>query len=137
METLTVNKDIKVFCIKAKSFPEGVMDAHKSLNALVAFSENRNFFGISRPEGKSGIIYQAAVEEAYPAEAEKHKCPTLVLKKGKYLSITVADFKKDTESISNAFRDLLAEEGLDPQGYCVEWYMNDQVSVKCMIRLKD
>jgi hypothetical protein len=69
-------------------------------------------------------------------EAEKLNCKTLVLKKGKYISLTVNDYMKDLSSIEQAFKQLLSYPGLDPQGYCVEWYLNEIV-VKCMIRLKD
>jgi hypothetical protein len=31
METITIDNDIKVFYTRAKSFPEGIMEAHEKL----------------------------------------------------------------------------------------------------------
>lgn len=59
-----------------------------------------------------------------------------VLKKGRYLSLTIDDYMKDLHGIANPFRELLAQPGLAPQGYCVEWYLS-QKEVQCMIWLED
>ncbi|MEJ7681069.1 MAG: hypothetical protein WKG06_25095 [Segetibacter sp.] len=80
METITLDNDIKVFYIEAKSFPDGIMDAHKKLHELVSFTPDRKYFGISRPEN-GVIVYKAAAEEINQEEAEKLGCETLVLKK--------------------------------------------------------
>jgi len=135
METITIDNDIKVFYITAKSFPEGIMDAHEKLHGLVAFSKERKHFGISRPEN-GVIIYKAAAEEINAGEAEKFNLETLVLKKGKYISLMINDYMKDIQSIDRAFKELLSYPGLDPQGYCVEWYLNGK-DVRCMIRLNE
>ena len=134
METITLDNDIKVFYETAKSFPDGIMDAHKKLHELVPFSTERKYFGVSRPEN-GVIVYRAAAEEISPGEAEKLNCDTLVLKKGKYICHTISDFMKDIPGIGNAFRELLSSPDLDPEGYCVEWYFNDK-DVKCMVRLR-
>lgn len=136
METITLNKDLKVFYVTAASFPENIMDAHNELHRLVPFSRDRNYFGISRPENGT-IIYRAATEEKYPGEAEKFKCDSITLKKGKYITTSVTNFRTDPLSIQNAFQKLLSDSKIDPQGYCVEWYSNDKEEVKCMVRLKD
>lgn len=135
MEKITLDKDIKVFYVTAKSFPEGIQDATNKLHKIVPFSTTRNYFGISRPENGSDIVYRAAAEEMEQGEAEKFKCKTIVLKKGKYICLTVNDFRKDVLSIDRAFKELLKQPDLDPQGYCVEWYATNNESVKCMIRL--
>ena len=135
METLTIDNDIIVFYITAKSFPDGITEAHQKLHSLVPFSTNRKYFGVSRPEENGSIVYRAAAEELYPGEGQKFHCDTLVLKKGKYICLTVEDCMKDLQSIDRAFKELLSYPGLDPQGYCVEWYLNNK-DLKCMIRLK-
>lgn len=135
METITLDNDIKVFYIVAKSFPDGIMDAHKKLQELVPFSADRKYFGISRPEN-GVIVYKAATEETNQEEAEKSGCETLVLKKGKYICLTINDFMKDIQSIERSFKELLSHPHLDSNGYCIEWYVNDK-DVKCMIRLKE
>lgn len=135
METTIFENDIKVFYVAAKSFPEGIMDAHNTLHSLVPFSSERKYFGLSRPEN-GPIEYKAAAEELAEGEAEKFKCPTLIIKNGSYVSMIIEDYTTDIPSISNAFQQLLEYPGLDPQGYCVEWYLNEK-DVKCMIRLAE
>ena len=136
METIFQEHDIKVFYITATSFPDGIQAAHEELHALVPFSTDRKYFGISRPGNNGPIIYQAAAEEIKKGEAEKLNCDTLILKKGKYISLTIYDYIKDLQSISKAFQQLLTTPGLDPQGYCIEWYVSNK-DVKCMIRLEE
>jgi hypothetical protein len=134
METTVFDDDIKVFYIPATSFPEGIMEAFNKMYALVPFSAERKFFGVSRPE--NGVIhYKAAAEELTAGEAEKLDCNTIILKKGTYISLTINNYTDDIQSIDRAFKELLSHSGLDPQGYCVEWYFNE-TDVKCMIRLK-
>lgn len=135
MEKITLDRDIKVFYVTAKSFPAGIKDAADELHRIVPFSRERNYFGISRPENGGAIVYRAAAEEMENGEAKKFNCDTLLLKKGKYISLTVNDFRKDIMAIDGAFKELLEQPDLDPQGYCVEWYSTDKESVKCMIRL--
>jgi hypothetical protein len=137
METITIDKDIKVLYVAAKSFPEGIMAAHQQLHTLVPFSisSGRKYFGISRPEG-GPIVYRAAAEEINPGEAERLNCETLILKKGKYISSTVNNYMDEIQSIDHAFKELLSYPHLDPNGYCVELYLNDK-DVQCMIRLNE
>jgi hypothetical protein len=135
MEAITIDKDIKVFYVTAISFPDGIMEAHQKLHSLVPFSTNRRYFGISRPE-KGVIVYKAAAEEINPGEAKKFNLDELVLKKGKYISATINDYMKDIPAIDKTFKKLLSNPDIDPQGYCVEWYLS-QKDVRCMVRLKD
>lgn len=135
MEEMTLENDIKVFYITAKSFPDGITEAHKKLHELVPFSADRRYFGISRPENGT-IVYKAATEEIKQGEAEQFNCHTLDIKRGKYIFLTINDFMKDIQSIDRSFKKLLSHPDLDPNGYCIEWYINDK-DVKCMIRLKE
>lgn len=134
MGTITLDSDIKVLYVEATSYPNGILDAHNRLHQLVPFSADRNYFGISRPENGS-IVYRAATQEKSRGEAKKYKCDTLILKKGKYISLIVNDYKKNPQVIEKAFQKLLSTPDIDPQGYCVEWYSNDKEAVKCMVRL--
>ena len=92
---------------------------------------------MSRPENGGPIVYRAAAEELEPGEAERLNCKTLMIKKGEYVATEVEGFREDPMAISRAFEKLLQQPGLDPQGYCVEWYATDSESVTCMIRLND
>ena len=133
METTTIEDDINIMYVTATSFPEGIQAAHEKLHSLVPFSNERKYFGLSRPEN-GVIVYKAAAEEINKGEAETLKLERLTVKKGNYISLAINNFMKDLQSIDRAFKELLAYPGLDPQGYCVEWYLSPQ-DVKCMIRL--
>jgi hypothetical protein len=125
--------DMKVFYVKAKSFPEGINESHEKIHQLAPSSAGRKFFGLSRPENGS-IIYLAAAEEMEPGESEKINCPCLILKKGAYISDPLKDYMNDLSLIGKKFNELLKQPGLDPEGYCVEWYLSDR-EMNCMVRL--
>jgi hypothetical protein len=134
MEKFTLDNPIKVLCVTASSFPDGIMAAHNKLHALVPNAGNRRYFGISRPE-KGQIIYKAAAEERNPGEGEQLNCESFVIAGGEYVSVTIIDFMKDVQAIGKAFQQLTSQPDIDPDGYCVEWYVNEK-DVKCMVKLK-
>jgi len=41
---------------------------------------------------------------------------------------------KDIDSIGAAFNKLIQLSDIDPQGYCIEWYLSDK-DVRCMVRV--
>ena len=137
MKTRTLETDITVFYVTANTFPEGIGEAFEKLHSLFPFSRERRIFGLSRPENNDGIVYRAAAEEMYEGEAEKLQCSRLILPKGKYIALDVIDFRKDLMSIDRAFKQLLHQPNLDPQGYCVEQYASDSEAITCMIRLDE
>lgn len=136
MEKQILDKDIKTFYVEASSFPNGVMAAHRQLQSLLVNPQERIFYGISFGGPGGIIIYRAAVEESYDGEAEKLRCATFLIKKGIYLSETMKDWKRDELSIGKTFRKLLADPHLDPDGYCVEIYLNER-DVQCMVKIND
>lgn len=137
METTKLDNDITVMYVTATSFPEGVMAAHQKLHSLIPFSTQRKYFGLSRPEGGDGeIVYKAAAEILESGEAEKLNLDTISIKKGNYISVTLHDYMKDPPAIGDTFQQMIARPDIDPEGYCVEWYLSDK-DVQCMVRLKD
>ena len=135
MENIFLPIDINVFYVEATSFPEGIKASHEKLHELVPDFSNRRFFGLSRPE--NGVIaYKAAAEELKPGEGATLKCDTLVIRKGNYFSLKMKNYMSDLPGIGRAFDELLDHPGLDPQGYCVEWYISDKEMI-CMVRLEE
>jgi hypothetical protein len=134
MENITFDKDITVFYKTASSFPEGVLAAHQQLHALVPFSTDRKYFGLSRPEKGGIIVYRAAAEELEPGEGKRLGCETMVLKKGRYATVTIEDYMNNIPAIGQTFMQLTSLPDIDQQGYCVEWYFNEK-DLHCMIRL--
>jgi hypothetical protein len=136
METINLFKDINVLCVTAKSFPDGIMEAFNQLHSIVPITEKGRQFGISCPNEGGTIIYKAAMEEMNEGEAEKLGCEPFIIKKGKYLFMDKTDFMKDLPGIGKAFQMLISQPNIDPNGYCLEWYLNDK-DVRLMVRLDD
>lgn len=130
----TFNNDIQVMYVKADSFPNGVLAAHQKLHSNIPFSTDRKYFGISRPENGAGIQYKAGAEVLAPGEPEQYAFDTLVLPKGNYISVTINDYMKDIPAIGKTFQQLIAQPNIDPQGYCIEWYISNK-DVICMVRV--
>ena len=136
MEIFFLSEDVKVFYLTAESFPAGVLAAFQKLHSLIPDSLGRTTFGISHADKNGNIIYKAAVEESFEGEGEKPGCEMFVIKKGEYISITIKDIMKDIPSIGKAFKGLLSDQRIDPNGACVEKYLNAN-DVQCMIKLAD
>lgn len=133
MEKIHLKSAIDVFCVTADSFPDGVLKAHQRLHALVPFSEQRRYFGLSRMENGK-IVYKAAAEELVPGELSKHELQILTIRAGDYQCIVVPDFMEDIDAIGTAFNQLIQLPEIDPEAYCVEWYVSDR-EVRCMVRV--
>lgn len=134
MESFQLKHDIKVLCVRADHFPEGIKTSHEKLHALLPDIKERTFWGLSAPDRTGKIIYKAAAEVLMEGEANTLQLETAVIKKGIYSCITLMDFPKNPTSISEAFQKLIHLPGIDPQGECVEWYLNDK-EVRCMVRM--
>ncbi|MFD1258996.1 transcriptional regulator [Mucilaginibacter terrae] len=134
MEKYILKEDLRILCVTAGSFPEGIQKAFNTLENLIGGKENRTFFGISKPENGI-IIYKAGALEAYPNEGTQHGFETIILQKGTYLTELVHNFKQNTSYIEIAFQQLLNSPDLDPASFCVEWYKDNDIL--CMIKLNE
>ena len=68
-------------------------------------------------------------------EPEKLNCETDLIKKGTYYGTVMTDFMKNIPEISNIFKQLLTHPELDPEGYCLEIYLNNS-DVHLLVKLK-
>lgn len=132
METYTLHHDIPLLCIRASSFPEGVLAAHKRLFALLEGRGDRVFYGLSWPEN-GRIIYKAAAESLLANEAEILDCEPFLLTKGVYFSKMVLNFRQDEMAIGRTFEALLTNPDIDPNGCCVEMYLGAH-DVLCLVK---
>ena len=135
-EITTLDQDITTLCITAESFPEGVLAAHQKLHSLVTYSRDRKYFGVSYPIGLGQIRYQAATEITTEDDPDALDCDVFFIKKGKYISVDLHNFREDIPGIGRTFQQLLEDPNIDPNGYCLEWYLNEN-DVRCMVRLAD
>lgn len=136
MERIKFDNDKLLFCVTAKSFPDGIVEAHQTLHKQIPLKQNRNFYGISYMNNKYDIIYKAAVEEAEQGEFKNLNLETFEVKKGNYISITVKNYEQNILKIKEAFAELRQNPNIDSKGVALEWY-SDGPDCKCMIRLKD
>lgn len=134
MEKYFLEEDVKVFCVPAVSFPDGIKPAFDKLKALTASLADRDLFGISYAAAGSVIIYKAAAQQLFECEGEKYGCEVMVLKKGEYLTETIRNWEEDVSRIGKTFQQLLADPSIDQKSFCVEWYKN-KTDVMCMVRL--
>lgn len=135
MDTLTLDKDIEIFCVRSTSFPQGIGEAHQKLQSIVPFDPKRKYFGVSAPENGREIVYRAGSDELQKGELNGRNLESFTVKKGNYIYIDVKDYMKSPLAIAEAFRKLLSDPNIDPQGCCVEWYMGN-ATCRCMVRLK-
>lgn len=134
MKTITLVNDVEIFYVTASSFPEGIPAAFDELEKRVSSLSGRKRYGISRPENVGAIVYKAAVAAEYAGEGKKYGCETMRILHGEYISIDVNDYPNHIMDIGCAFRDLLADPRIDPNGYCVEEYFNE-TDMRCIVRL--
>jgi hypothetical protein len=132
MDNYNFQKDVPTYCVTAESFPEGIAAAHQQLHTLLPKNDRRDFYGISYPDENGIMIYKAAAQimedESLPG------LETFVIKNGPYNSFYIYDYKQNPDSIGEAFELLLKQHEVDPNGYCLEWYINEN-DVKCMVPL--
>jgi predicted transcriptional regulator YdeE len=133
METKLIPEDIHVLCVTASSFPAGIMDAFQKLHQMVP--GKRTTYGLSWPGPTGEIIYKAAVDEL-PGDSAIEGLEHFVIHSGTYLCVTIHNFMQDLPAIGNTFSMLIQQPGLDPNGYCLEWYLSDK-DVMCMVKLAD
>lgn len=134
MREYILENDIRVLCVKASSFPEGVMAAHEQLHRVFGPAGKRRFFGISHPDESGSIVYKAAAEQLNGAEPVASGYEAFTIRKGKYFSEFIPDFCADVQLVGKTFGALLKHPQLDPRGYCLEIYENDR-DVLCLVPL--
>ena len=133
MNLTQLTEDIQVHCITASSFPGGVRQAHETLHRLLPADSHRNYFGLSWPDRHGSIIYKAAAEKLKEGELAKHSLEAKTITKGDYLYIDIPDFMKDIPAIGTAFQNLIHDERIADDGFCIEWYLNENVC-RCMVK---
>jgi predicted transcriptional regulator YdeE len=133
MESYHLDQDIKVFCVTAKIFPEGVQEAYDTLNKLIN-TQGCTFYGLSKPTEKGEIVYKAAVAENFEGEAVPSGLEAFVIPKGEYITETIYDWKNNMQKFGPTFMSLLDNPKLDWSSWCIEWYKDDE-EVMCMVKV--
>ena len=136
MDSFILGEDIPVVCHKAVSFPDGIQTAHEQLHRILPFHEGRRFFGISRPEpSENGAIVYKAAAEFFDSD-ELSGLEKFTIKGGSYNTYYIKDYRNNIGAIAECFDLLTGQAEIDPNGYCIEWYIGND-DVKCMVRCND
>jgi len=133
MQIYTLEQDIPVLCERAHSFPEDIMGAFERLQTK--YEAHRTMYGLSRPE-EGKIVYMAAADRQNSDDTAAMGCEVFDIPKGRYAYVDITDWAANIPAIGKTFDELCHLPGIDPQGYCVEWYVNPK-DVRCMVRLAD
>ena len=135
MEKQKFEKDLNVFGIEVKTFPNGIGDAFDELVKKTGDNAGeRNYYGIS--EFKNGkIIYYASAEEKREGEAEKYNYESLKIEKGEYLAEPLKNWRTKTDCIKDVFTEMMKSNDVDKMKPCIEWYKNDE-EMLCMMKAK-
>ena len=135
MEKQSFEKDIKVFGIKVKTFPNGIGDAFNELIKETGDGAGkRNYYGIS--EYKNGkMIYYAVAEEKQEDEAQKYNYETCIIEKGEYLAEPLKNWRDKTDCIKDVFTKMMRSDAVNKEKPCIEWYKNDE-EMLCMMKVK-
>ena len=131
MDSFILGEDIPVMTLTASRFPEGISEAFSKLHSIVPDHDKRRWFGISHPDKEGKIIYKAAAEELEFDESKALGLERFVIRHGAFMSFYIKDCKDNMAAIKTAFDLLTAQEEADPNGYCLEWYIGDDV--KCLV----
>src|SRR6478672_710415 len=102
MEIYNLPNDVKVFGFQVKTFPAGIGEAFDGLLKMVG-GFNRSFYGISYMMADGNMAYYATAEEAHDGEAEEYDRERFTIEKGKYLSISIKEWRNKTGTIKNIF----------------------------------
>lgn len=80
------------------------------------------------------------VEEKEPNKQEimvrEHGCVPFTVRAGEYISVIVKDYQNNTPEITKVFDELLKSSDIDPNGYCLEEYYEDEKDLLCSVPLK-
>lgn len=136
MEKVIFQQDIPTLRVAATSFPAGIMQAYGKLHGVLPVQEGRQSYGISTGDAHGNVLYWAATNILDEQDQEKSGFEPFTIRKGAYASILVKDFDQDIPVVGRTFETLLTHPELDPEGYCLEIYLNDH-DVQCLVKLKD
>lgn len=134
MERYELKNDVRIICVTARSFPEGIREAFTKLEKAIPNVAERVFYGISTKGTAGKILYKAAVSEKFEDEAGRYGFDNFVINKGTYMIEMIRDWRKFPGQIGSSFEKLLTVPQLDESFPCIECY-NNMDEVICMVRL--
>jgi len=134
MKILKFNYNFKAFYIDVKSFPDEIGSTFQELFKYFPNDDGRKIMGISKYENGK-FSYKVAAEILHNDELSIHKLPILEIENGSYVYIEIKNFISNIDLISEAFTNLISNTNIDPNGYCIELYKDNDVL--CLVKLEN
>ena len=135
MEKYEQKEDVSLICLRATSFPEGIMDAFNKLQDSLPNCSERTWYGISKPNEQGEIIYRAAVTALADLEAQETGFESFTVTRGIYLTEEIKNWRENMQMIGETFNKLLQDPQLDMASSCIERYTAED-AILCMVKLK-
>jgi len=135
MEKYEQKEDVSLICLRATSFPEGIMDAFNKLQDSLPNCSERTWYGISKPNEQGEIIYRAAVTALADLEAQETGFESFTVTRGIYLTEEIKNWRENMQMIGETFNKLLQDPQLDMASSCIERYTGED-AILCMVKLK-
>tara|TARA_R110002012_G_scaffold298643_1_gene497215 strand:+ start:2616 stop:3023 length:408 start_codon:yes stop_codon:yes gene_type:complete len=134
MKEINLESDLNLICVRAKSFPQGIEESFKTLESKVPTRKGRECYGIYE-ENESGITYRAGMLKKTDDEDVKYGLENFTVKKGKYLGVTINNWKSNIPKIGQTFDKIVEDERVEKNSPSIEVYkgMNDLI---CMVKMK-
>lgn len=136
MKEFILPADIKVFGFLVTTFPAGIADAFDILIQKTGDCAGaRNYYGLS--DFKNGkMVYYALAEEKFHSEAEKYNYEKFTIEKGNYLTMTVSEWQKKTNSIKDIFSEIIQDPRVNKTKPAIEWYKSED-EMMCLVQTND
>ena len=135
MKTRILEEPIELLCIRAKTFPEGIMEAFQEIKNRFGDQAGKECFGFTM-QGESGLIYWAAIRRSAVTLSEQEGLELLTIEPGTYATQSIDHWQSKIELIGQTFEKLFSNEEVDPKSPGIEWYQNENELV-CMAKMRN
>lgn len=132
MDSHTFQEDTPVFCLTSPNGRQGIDEAMTALKSLLPADGRRHFYGIFWP-GRDGGTFKVAASRL-DSDPEAEHLGTFIIQNGPYNSFYLTDYRSQPGLVEKTFEILRGQHEVDPEGYCLEWYVNEH-DVKCLVPL--
>ena len=134
MKEINLESDLKLICVRAKSFPQGIEESFKTLVSKIPTQKERGCYGIYE-ESKNGITYRAGMLKKSEDEDVKYELENYIVKKGNYLGVTINNWKSNIDKIGQTFDEMAKDDRVEKNSPSIEVYkgLDDMI---CMMKMK-
>jgi len=133
MDTYHLPTARSVFGMPVETFPQGIGEAFHDLMQRIPDGKHRGYYGLSHMDASGKIFYFVSAEEKFSGEAEKYGLTRYTIDAGDYLSVTVQNWRDNTDCIKDVFRNMMQDPLADCTKPCVEWYKTDD-EMLCLLQ---